>query len=109
VGNPLNKPSLFPETPAQAPSSKEKGKDDAEHGDFTAAADRYLEGNHPERRNIYFVQDGGPMNEWCGLHDCLERSVGQFLMIDDETDKQLSVIDLCLEHARMFATGFGGQ
>lgn len=59
-----------------------------------------------EKLSLYFVQDGGPLDEICGVSGCLEKAVGLFLAFSYETDEEVGVMNLCDSHAAQLATAY---
>lgn len=55
--------------------------------------------------SLYFMRDGGPMNEPCAMRSCFKDSSGTFLVVNEETDEELGAVQLCEDHAKNLATG----
>jgi len=60
----------------------------------------------PNKRAMYFIQDGLPLDDICGVSRCPEKAVGVFLAFSYVTGKELGAVNLCDTHAAQLATGY---
>jgi hypothetical protein len=58
-----------------------------------------------EVNGVFFILDGGPApNGICDLSTCFEPSAGTYLVLECDTDEELGTAQLCLAHAKEYAT-----
>lgn len=60
----------------------------------------------PNKKAMYFIQDGFPLDDICGVSRCPEKAIGVFLAFGYFDNAERGSVNLCDTHAAQLATGY---